>query len=395
MKFSVRELTVKKDEFGPEHVYEVFDPLKNIAIGWVVVDNTARSPKGVGKGGTAMYQECNLDITLTKARVMTWKQVFCVPIGEEPKYEPWGGAKGGISYDSASPDAKEVLQAWARALYDANIIPQQYICGLDVGMKEWASRAIVEELGDKNTATGKPTDIGGIPYDELGLTGYGCLLATNIMAKEKDIDLASPKTKIALQGFGAVGYGFAKWLKKLYPNGAKIVMVSKRIGALYCASGLHADQYQELFSKLASGKKIPRGVRKIKLGRELYLPVDCLLLAHKEGQITTKNVRHIKAKIVVEGANRGITDDAEKVLWKNGILSLTDFLVNQGASCSVYVEYAGGSVDDAINYIRKVITTNSKFILSELKNGRQSPRELAEEIAKNEVRIAIARPVPQ
>jgi len=390
MKCAVRELSPDKDEFGPEHIYEVFDVSNDNTVGWVVIDNTARSPSGIGKGGTAMYPGCDLSITLTKARVMTWKQVFCVPVGKSPKYEPWGGAKGGICYDSTSPNAKQVLQAWARALYEAKIIPYKYICGLDVGMKEWASQAIVEELHEIKAATGKPESLGGIPYDKLGLTGYGCLLGMDVMARAKGIDLSNPETKIGIQGLGAVGYGFAKWLEKLYPGGAKIVMASRRLGALHCERGLHADQYQELFSKLASGKKMPKGVSKIKLGRELYLPVDCLLLAHKENQITTKNVRHIKSPIIVEGANRGVSDDAEKILWQNGALSLTDFIVNNGASCAVYVEYAGGSIDDAVNYIEEVVKTNALYILEELKKSTKSPRQLAEEIAKNAVRKAMS-----
>src|SRR2546425_462278 len=89
MAYTVREMEVERDEFGPEHVYEVHDG--DEIIGWVVVDNTWRSPTQTGKGGTAMYADCDLAITQKKARVMTWKQVFCVPIGEKSLYTPWGG----------------------------------------------------------------------------------------------------------------------------------------------------------------------------------------------------------------------------------------------------------------------------------------------------------------
>ena len=109
-EFKVREITnqVTKDEFGPKNIYEVFNSKTGEVKGWVVIDNTARSPKGIGKGGTAMYLSLDLAITMRKARTMTWKQVFCVPIGGKTPYEPWGGAKGGIVHDSNAPDAEEI-----------------------------------------------------------------------------------------------------------------------------------------------------------------------------------------------------------------------------------------------------------------------------------------------
>ena len=249
MSFLVRERKTLKDEFGPEHVYEVFDSEGGVVLGWCVIDNTARSPTGVGKGGTAMYPGCNLEITCTKARVMTFKQVFCVPMEKTHRYVPWGGAKGGIRFDSSRASAKEILGSWAQALNKHGVIPHQYIFGLDVGLDESAARIVVDELGSNNVATGKPRDLGGIPYDELGITGYGLALAMKPMAEARHVDMFNPKTRIAIQGFGSVGYGTACWLEQLYPGGAKIVAVSDKQGMVFCDRGLLAREYKDIFSR--------------------------------------------------------------------------------------------------------------------------------------------------
>lgn len=390
MKYAVRELQTERDEFGPEHVYEVFDSKTGPTIGWVVVDNTARSPEGTGKGGTAMYPSCDLEITKTKGRVMTWKQIFCVPIGKNPRYNPWGGAKGGIRYDSSLPDAEKVLRGWARALFEHGVIPQRYIFGLDVGLKEWATKAVVEELGSRKVSTGKPTNLGGIPYDELGVTGYGLALTTDLMAQARGIDVRNPAVTIGYQGFGAVGYGTATWFEKLYPGGAKIVAVSDIQGSIYCDAGLTSNEYKTILAKPIDSSRLPRGVKQLQLGEELHLPLDILILGYKEDQITTENMDRISARIVVEGANRGISDAAEKYLWHNNVLSLTDFTINCGASSIVYVEHANGSVEDGFEYVQEVITTNVAYLLEEARKSTLSPRELAEEIAKDEVRKAMA-----
>jgi glutamate dehydrogenase (NAD(P)+) len=389
MKFEVRKLAVASDEFGPESVFEVWSPSRDLVIGWVVIDNTTRSPSGTGKGGTAMYADCDLDITLKKSRVMTWKQVFCTPLNTTSRYKPWGGAKGGIRWDSSAPDAKEVLRAWARALFEHGVIPHKYVFGLDVGLKEWATREVVEELGDRKVSTGKPTDLGGIPYDELGITGYGLVLAMGQIGKQRGMDLSNPNTTIAIQGFGAVGRGVSKWIEKLHPNGAKLVMVSDKHGCLACENGLSGSAYQTLLSNPIDSAQLPKNVKLLPLGSELFASVDYLVLAHKEDQITAKNMDQIRAKAVIQGANLGVSREAEGFLWKKGILSLPDFTINCGASAVVYVEHADGSIQDGLDYVKEVLNSNVTYLLNELKTSTQPPRVLAEEIAKREVTAAM------
>lgn len=388
MKCLVRELkNIARDEFGPEHVYEVFHTSTGDPVGWVVIDNTVRSPTRTGKGGTAMYPDCNLDITRRKARVMTWKQVFCSPLGEKPTYTPWGGAKGGIKGSYARPHGKEILCGWGRALYDAGIMPQQYVFGLDVGLKGDAVRALVEALDNNRlVSTAKPEDMGGIPYEELGITGLGLLESLKVLCEYTDVDFTSPRTTIAIQGFGAVGMGFMKWLGThnscMRP---RVVAISDVGGSVYLERGFHPEISISLASQQKTIAHYPSAEAR-PLGSELLANVDILVLAAKEDQISEANMRDIKAKIILQGANMGVSEIAESYLHTQGKITLPDFVSNAGAATIALPEYAGDGTKKGIAYVKKVLAHNSRLILEEMRRSKRSPRAIAQAIAEAEVR---------
>ncbi len=383
------------DEFGPEAVYEVFNPRKSAKqekIGWLVVDNTWRSPTGTGKGGTAMYAGCDLSVTLQKGRVMTWKQVFCVPIGEKPEYSPWGGAKGGIDFDSKHPDAEKVLRGWARALYNAGLIPKKYIFGLDVGLAEWATRAVVEELNDPLVSTGKPRDLGGIPYDEMGITGVASIEALIAMCEYAGVEFHSSKTTMAIQGFGAVGQGFMKGLKEFRVGERPTVTIiaDPRFGGViqchFIAGGFEPVGTLDHISRCRDLRGYSFATGRLNPGEELFADVDILALASSETrQIREDNVGKIRARVILQGANLGVTEPAERALWERGKITVPDFVVNAGASASVYVEYAGGAPEEGLAYAKRVVGHNTRFVLEKAKQTGRDSRSIALEIAKREV----------
>ena len=381
------------DEFGPEAVHEVFDPASGRKIGWLVIDNTWRSPTGTGKGGTAMYPGCDLSITLSKGRVMTWKQVFCVPIGEKPEYEPWGGAKGGIDFDSAHPKAESVLRGWARALHEAGLIPSKYKFGLDVGLAEWATRAVVEELGDPRVSTGKPLELGGIPYDEMGITGVALVEALMVMCEFAGIDFHSSKTTMAIQGFGAVGQGIMKGLAQFHVGQRPTVTIiadPKKIGGtIQCPSvvgGFDPAETLDYVSCRGELRGYSLATNRLMSGVELFADVDILALASSEPQqIREDNVEQIRARVILQGANLGVTEPAGRALWEKGKMIVRDFVENAGASASVYVEDAGGTPEEGLSYAKRVVAHNTHFVIEEAMRAGRDPGSIALEIAKREM----------
>ncbi|MDK2870933.1 MAG: glutamate dehydrogenase [bacterium] len=64
-----------------------------------------------------------------------------------------------------------------------------------------------------------------------------------------------------------------------------------------------------------------------------------LIPAALENAITEKNANDIKAKIIIEGANGPITQEAEEILLRNGIFIVPDILANAGGVVVSYFEW--------------------------------------------------------
>ncbi|MFD0855602.1 Glu/Leu/Phe/Val dehydrogenase dimerization domain-containing protein, partial [Actinomadura adrarensis] len=176
------------DEWGPERVVCVSDSRTGMR-GVLVIDNTAR---GMGKGGMRMSPGVTVTEVARLARVMTYKWAAVDLF--------YGGAKAGIAADPSGPGKEAILRAFVRAL--AKEIPAEYVAGLDMGLTERDAAIVQDELGDRGAAVGTPAVLGGMPYDELGVTGYGVAEAADAAAETIGLPMAG--SRVALQGFGAV-----------------------------------------------------------------------------------------------------------------------------------------------------------------------------------------------
>ncbi len=361
------------DEFGPEKIIVVHDT-KTGMMGMLVIDNTAR---GTGKGGCRMDANMTLMDCFRLARTMTWKWAMADIF--------LGGAKAGIRNDPKSPNKEEIIRAYAKKI--RKFVPDEYVFGNDMGFAEKDGAIALDELEDMKAAVGTPAELGGLPYDELGITGFGVVEAAECAAPYRGIDLN--KATVAIQGFGAVGAFSAKFISE---KGAKVVAISSIEGSLYDPQGLDVEKLLAMREKMGDKAVLKYGKgQQLPLGKELEVQVDILIPGATGDQITEKNMKNIKPKLIVEGANFPTSEVAQKYFHENGILLVPDFVANAGA-----VMGAGQAMDNryscdilepqaVYDTVKRKMWKNVAMVLEESKKTKRLPREVAVAISKERV----------
>ena len=300
------------DQWGPEKVVCVSDTRTGMR-GVLVIDNTAR---GMGKGGTRMSPTLSVTEVARLARNMTWKWA-----GVDLFY---GGAKAGLRADPTSASKEGVLRAFVRAL--SNEVPKEYVFGLDVGLTEADAAIMLDETG-RGGAVGTPHALGGLPYDQLGVTGHG--VAESLDAAAQFANMRTAALRVSIQGFGAVGAATAKRLHEL---GATVVAVSTSRGGLHDQDGLDVTRLLALRARHGDALVHHYGTsaKPLAAGEELIIPADVLVPAALQDVIGVELATTLPARIVVEGANLPSSPAAQRVLHDRGVIVVPDFIANAG-----------------------------------------------------------------
>jgi len=348
------------DEIGPEKVLYVHDP-KTKLKGILVVDNTARGP---AIGGVRMTPDVTVEEVFRLARAMTFKSAAA-----DLRH---GGGKGGIIADPTSENKYSLVRSYAKAIGPI----AEYIPGPDMGTDECCMAVVYDEIG---RAVGLPRVLGGIPLDEMGSTGYGVVVSTEVACEYVLLDLS--KASVAVEGFGAVGKAAVKFLTE---KGANVVAVSDSKGAIHQPDGLNYEKLLKVKETTGAVKNYEGG-QTIKNEDLFQLPVDILIPGARPDVISNKNVRDIKATLVVEAANIPATMEAERILHDRGILVVPDFIANAGGLITAAVEYRGGTESEAFKMIEDKIARNTKLVLDMARDQKILPRVAAEKIAKERV----------
>lgn len=314
---------------------------KRVFKGWRIQHNSALGPY---KGGIRFHHDTVREEVQALATLMSIK---CAVAGL-----PYGGGKGGVAVDPKKLSKGE-LERLSRAFSsrishfigedvdvpapDVNTTPQIMSWMIDEYQK-------VKGVKSPATFTGKPVAMGG-SLGRTEATGRGGLFVLQALLSK--MKMKSQGMTVAVQGFGNVGYYFAKLSEEM---GFKIVAVSDSKGAVYVKDGLSVASTLKCKQEkgMVSGCYCKGSVCDIKFGRPisndelLELPVDILVPAALENVINEKNMDKIKAKIVVEMANGPITQEAYEYLSKKGVVIVPDVLANSGGVTVSYLEWVQG-----------------------------------------------------
>jgi len=318
-----------KRELASNFPVQMDDGSTKVFTGYRVQHNLARGP---AKGGIRYHPAVTLDEVRALAMWMTWKSAVV--------NLPYGGAKGGVIVDPKRLSPTELENLTRRYATEISIIigPNQDIPAPDMGTDErimaWIMDTISMHRGytEAGVVTGKPVSVGG-SLGRKDATGRGILYLIQQLSRDREIALEG--ATVAVQGFGNVG-GVAATL--LAREGARIVAVSDSSGGLYNEKGLDVEALWArknagaLISELDGGDHLS--------GEELLtLPVDFLIPAALEGQITGQIARRVRARFVVEGANGPTTPDGDAALADKGVLVVPDILANAGGIIVSYFEW--------------------------------------------------------
>jgi glutamate dehydrogenase (NAD(P)+) len=291
---------------------------------------------GPYKGGVRFHPMVDLDEVKALASWMTWKSALCDI--------PFGGAKGGISFDPTALEADElerVVRRFTHAL-GTNIGPDHDIPAPDLGsnaqsmvwmMDTYAnSTGATERQNVKRIVTGKTLETGGSPGREKA-TGQGVVFCLQHWADEVGFDLVG--ATVSIQGFGNVGSATGRILQV---HGARLVAVADHAGAITDEDGIDAFELADWVREHGSVAGFPEAMW---IDDEDFwsVPADILVPAALENQVTAANAGRIQARVVVEAANGPTTLEAEKILEQRGIEVLPDILVNAGGVVVSYFEW--------------------------------------------------------
>jgi len=336
----------------PEMVYEFSFPVKmddgqvKVFKGWRIQHNSVLGPY---KGGIRFHPETCREEVQALATLMTIK---CAVVGL-----PYGGGKGGVVVDPkklSSQELERLSREYVKKI--AHFIGEDIdVPAPDLNTNPQIIAWMVDEYqkikGKKSPATftGKPVSMGG-SLGRTEATGRGGVVVLKaLLEKLGGENFSSSSLTVAVQGFGNVGYYFAKIASE---EGFKVVAVSDSKGAIIKPKN---DNLEALDIPLvmeckkekgalagcycAGGVCDAKGGKTITNEELLQLPVDILVPAALENVINEKNMKKIKAKVIVEMANGPVTEEAYQYLTKKGVVIVPDVLANAGGVIVSYLEW--------------------------------------------------------
>lgn len=297
------------------------------------------------KGGIRFSNHVDLQEVEALAALMTFK---CAVVDV-----PFGGAKGGIQInpkDWTPAQLERITRRFTIELCQKNFIgPGVDVPAPDVGTGPREMAWIMDTYRQLNSndvnasgcVTGKPVSQGGV-RGRNEATGLGVFYGIREFLSYPEIQAKTglsgrmSETRVAIQGFGNVGYWAAKFFQD---NGAKVVAIGEFDGGIFDEAGLDVDALLKHRKETGSFKGFHTGTM---LEHPLsILEVDCdvLIPAALERQIGLGNAHSIRAKIIGEAANGPLTPGAHDILTQRGVVIIPDLLLNAGGVCVSYFEW--------------------------------------------------------
>lgn len=307
-------------EFDNHEMVSFIDQPKFGLRAVVSIHNTNLGP---ATGGTRLYNYASLDEAVRDAlrlsRAMTYKCALAKV--------PFGGGKAVIM---GGPEIKtsQLLRAYGRAI---DKFGGNYTTGTDVGISAKDTTLMAKEskyiLGQPKKGIKK---LGTSEMAALGV--YYSLLATaEKVTGKKDIGGLT----IGIKGIGKIGLELVRLLK---PHGINLII---------------ADTAKD---QLAKAQKIAQSVRVVPPAEISFEAMDIYMPCALGNEFTLENIKYLKTKAIVGGANNQLdTAAVGDALFNQGIVYAPDYVANAGGLINIVDELGKGGY-------------NAKRVLKSVKN---------------------------
>ncbi|HXH27576.1 MAG TPA: Glu/Leu/Phe/Val dehydrogenase, partial [Candidatus Polarisedimenticolia bacterium] len=298
------------------------------------------------KGGIRFSENVTQEEVMGLAALMTYK---CAIVDV-----PFGGSKGGIALNPAQYNVQQLEKITRR--YTAEMVRKNFIGpgvnvpapDLGTGEREMAWIAdtydalVGGQLDSLACVTGKPVTQGGIA-GRREATGRGVQFGIREAFRHPD-DLKRFKLtgglegkRVAIQGFGNVGYHVARFLSQ--EDGCRVIAVGDVGGGAMNPDGLNIGALAEHRGRTGGLLDFP-GATNLPGPRDvLEVECDILIPAALENQITLANVDRVKTKLIAEAANGPLTLGADEALNRRGVMIIPDIYLNAGGVTVSYFEW--------------------------------------------------------
>ncbi|HET9481941.1 MAG TPA: Glu/Leu/Phe/Val dehydrogenase dimerization domain-containing protein [Candidatus Polarisedimenticolia bacterium] len=372
------------DSFGPETILVAEHAAWGVSA-ILVVHNTLRGP---AMGGLRMVPDVTVGEVVDLARAMTYKNAGA-------QLEMGGGKSALVAeparYPKGSQQRRDLI-SWFAGLLEH--VPE-YTPGPDMFTDEQDMQIIFELAG---RSIGRPADKGGIPIDLLGLTSLGCLIDLKAAIDGGWVRGVSSLRglRLAVEGFGNVGAAIGR-LAQL--EGAVIVAASDLPdpsrdygGVIHHPAGLDVAGLMQarargrsVVESGLSGAQVRRGAASLKSLFEL--DTDVVVPAARTDTVDLDLARRIRAKFVLQAANKPLSVEAEEHLHGRGVLCSVDYLTNCGGitACAEELDEVRRPIGPlrlprAVARIVDTVRSNAVAVYGLAERERITPRAAAERI---------------
>jgi len=317
---------------------------------------------------------------------------------------PMGGAKCGLDYDPAKPDAPQVLTRFFEAI--GPYLRENYITGEDLGTNEELIIATLAKIGISTpcwpaikqwglspdiaqvVASALRLDVEGLPLESI-IAGYGvaqCALEALIHC-----GIPPSQARASIQGFGSVGGAAAKFL---HQAGAKIVALADIEGTVANPGGLDFPTLLSYRSPLGviDRKHLPSGCCLLDADGWITEKSDILIPAAISDAIDKQKAQMVQSDIVVEGANLPLSEEAERYLHQRGVYIIPDFVANSAFAFifgAILMGMVGAEKEAILELVRSRLRTATRRILQGIDQGifpREKAMRLAQEFLEKELK---------